>query len=78
MCELYEESERRIECEVGKSVFDVIFYGGNDGIKHHDFGNVYCCKNVRKCRTFTILERDVVKFDDGSTMCQECASKIIQ
>ncbi len=42
-----------------------------------DFGNVYCCKNVRKCRQRTVLEKDIVFFDDGSRMCPECASKII-
>ncbi len=44
--------------------------------KKHDFGKVYCCKNVRKCRRFTILERDIVKLDDGTKLCQECASKL--
>ncbi len=42
-----------------------------------DFGTVYCCKNVRKCRQYTILEKNVVRLDDGTTLCPECASKII-
>ncbi len=41
-----------------------------------DFGNVFCCKNVRDCRSFNVFEQNIVRFDDGSTYCLECASKI--
>ena len=41
-----------------------------------DFSNIYCCKNARKCRSFTMLEQNIVRFDEGSTYCLECASKI--
>ena len=41
-----------------------------------DFGNVYTCKNVRKCKQGTVLEKNIVKLDDGTTLCPDCASKI--
>ncbi len=85
MCELYEEYEHRIPCNVEKEVFDIIFYGGNDGIKCHDYRSyvncVECDRKFKKdgmlFRHHLIKPQDQVKFDNGEVWCLECASKVI-
>lgn len=84
MCELYEEYEHRIECNVEKNVFDIIFYGGNDGIKRYDYSDYHNCaecdryfKSIGQPYKHHLVKlQDQVKLDNGEIWCQECVSKL--
>ncbi len=79
MCELYEEKSHRIPCEVGKSVFDVIFYGANPS-HNNDLGEMAECsvcakhdlENGMKFRRRLLPVKDLVHLDNGKKVCQEC------
>ena len=85
MCEFHEELKHRIECSVGIEVFDILFYGGNDGIKRYDYkGYVNCPECHRKnvlagfpYRHHLVKPSDQMRLDNGKIWCAECASKLL-